>query len=179
MNIIEKAKKYAVEQHKSVNHKYGDKDYSFHLEMVASFADKYKYLIDHDQRDNFVAAAWVHDVIEDCRQTYNDVLQATNIEVAELAYALTNEKGKTRKERANDKYYSDMRKVKGAVLLKICDRLANVIHSIQTNSKMLEKYREEHISFIFELGILKHTYADALKELGELFRAHFRNNKAK
>jgi hypothetical protein len=34
----------------------------------------------------------VHDVIEDCRETCNDVKKATNEEIAELAYALTNKK---------------------------------------------------------------------------------------
>ena len=34
----------------------------------------------------------MHDVIEDCRETYNDVNKATNEEIPELAYALTNEK---------------------------------------------------------------------------------------
>ena len=39
----------------------------------------------------------MHDVIEDARQIYNDVRQQLGETVAELAYSLTNEKGRNRK----------------------------------------------------------------------------------
>jgi (p)ppGpp synthase/HD superfamily hydrolase len=151
MNIIDKAKEYAINRHRSTNHLYDKKPYEYHLEMVYKEALKLSHLIPIEQRDNFLAAAWVHDVIEDCRETYNDVLTATNKEVAELAYALTNEKGKNRKERANKKYYDDMRKVSGAVLLKVCDRIANFKYSIMSKSRMVEMYKKENNSFINSL----------------------------
>ena len=107
--MIEKAKEYAIDCHSKTGHLYDGKPYETHLQMVFNTAKKFIHLIPDEHQENVLAGCWVHDVIEDCRQTYNDVKNVTNVEVAELAYALTNEKGKTRKERANDKYYEGIR----------------------------------------------------------------------
>lgn len=151
-DIITKSKEYAIKCHSETNHLYDGKPYEVHLSMVFRNAIQFSHLVPSDQRDSFLAAAWVHDVIEDCRQTYNDVLNATNKEVAELAYALTNEKGKNRKERANWKYYNDMRSVPNAVLLKVCDRIANMVYSIDSGSQMAKVYKDEHDSFVMSLN---------------------------
>lgn len=116
--------------------------------MVYNAAFVFQHLVEPEDRANFLAAAWTHDLIEDCRQTYNDVKGATNERVAELTYALTNEKGKNRHERASDKYYAEMRLVKHAVLLKVCDRIANAKYSFDKGSSMYEMYRRENESFI-------------------------------
>ena len=150
--IIDKAQQYARQCHTQTNHTYNGKHYEFHLEMVFDFAVKYAHLVPENQRDNFLAAAWVHDVIEDCRETYANVLAATNKEVADLAYALTNEKGKTRSERANAKYYEGIKQVPYAVLLKVCDRLANLSYSIETSAKKTEMYVRENESFMQHLN---------------------------
>lgn len=169
MSIIEKAKHYAISCHAETNHKYNGHPYEVHLEMVFCEALKYRELVPENHRDNFLAAAWTHDVIEDCRQTYNDVRRATNTEVAELTFALTNEKGRNRKERANDKYYEDMKSCPYAVLLKVCDRLANLQYSIDTGSRMTEMYLRENPQFIDRLYVGR--YADAFTDLQTLCRA--------
>lgn len=163
MNIIEKARQYAISCHSETNHKYNNEPYEVHLKMVYVQAFKYRELVPENHRDNFLAAAWTHDVIEDCRQTYNDVRQSTNTEVAELTYALTNEKGRNRKERASDKYYEDMKSCPYAVLLKVCDRLANLQYSIDTGSRMTEMYLRENPQFIDRLYV--GVYAEAFRDL--------------
>lgn len=150
-SIVDKAKEYAIKCHSETNHLYDGKPYEVHLAMVFRNAIQYSHLVPVGQQSNFLAAAWVHDVIEDCRQTYNDVLSATNKEVADLAYALTNEKGKSRKERANGKYYAEMRRTPNAVLLKICDRIANLTYSIDSGSRMAQIYAKENESFMTDL----------------------------
>ena len=166
MNIHEKARQYAIRCHRETNHKYDGKPYEFHLADVYKEAAKYCHLVPVEQRDNFLAAAWVHDVIEDCRQTYNDVREATNTEVAELAYALTNEKGKNRKERSSEKYYNDMKQVPFAVLLKVCDRLANFKYSISNGSRMAQIYAKENDAFVLALN--DGTCDEAFAELKSL-----------
>ena len=84
-------------------------------------AEKFIYLVAEEERENVLCACWVHDIIEDARETYNDVKKNTNETVAELAFALTNEKGKNRNERANDKYYQEMQETPNAVFIKYCD----------------------------------------------------------
>ncbi len=147
-NIVAKARDYAIECHRNANHKYAEiYDYSFHLGMVHHYADKYKHLLLEEYRNYALAGAWVHDCIEDARQTFNDVKKATNDFVAEIAYALTNEKGRTRKERASEKYYQGIMDNEIFTFVKICDRLANVKFSTMNNSSMVEVYRKEHEQF--------------------------------
>lgn len=116
------------------------------------------YLIPVEHQENVLAACWVHDVIEDCRQTYNDVKAKTNETVAELAYALTNEKGKTREERANEKYYEGIKKTPFATFIKVCDRIANYKYSKQQNNKMVKVYEKEMYNFIRKLYDKKYEY---------------------
>ncbi len=166
MNILEKAKKYAIKCHRETNHTYGGKPYEIHLEMVADFGEKFIDLVPKSERLHVLAGCWVHDCMEDCRQTYNDVKAETDEKVAELSYALTNEKGKTRKERANDAYYKGIRETPYATFIKLCDRLANSQYSKDNNPGMLEKYRNENNAFIKQL--YDKQYQPMIDELEEI-----------
>lgn len=146
--MIEKAKEYAIKCHTDTCHYYDTHLYSYHLQMVVDVANKFIHLIPEKDRDVVISSAWCHDLIEDIRNTYSDVLKATSLEVAEIVYALTNEKGKTRKERANEKYYSGIRNTPYATFVKLCDRIANIQYSMSQRSKMLEMYRKETPDFI-------------------------------
>jgi ribosomal protein S18 acetylase RimI-like enzyme len=144
---VEAARAYATACHAAVNQRYDDQPYSFHLGMVADMARTFQELLPSEQREVAVAGAWVHDVIEDARQTYNDVVKAVGVEVAEVAYALTNEKGRTRGERANDRYYEGIKESPVAWFVKVCDRLANVTHAADRGGRMVEVYRKEYAEF--------------------------------
>ena len=146
--LEEKAERFATEKHDAIGHRYAGFPYTYHLKLVRKFAKKFMYHIPPEDRDLVFAGCWVHDTIEDALQTYNDVKEACGEEVADLAYALTNEKGKNRKQRASDKYYDEMRLVKYATFIKLCDRLANVYHSLDSQTKRMNKmYAEEHLVF--------------------------------
>lgn len=149
--MLEKTKQYAIGCHENVNQKYGDQPYSFHLNMVFEVAQEFSYLIPNDELENVYCGCWVHDLIEDARETYNDVLRNTNKTIAELAFALTNEKGRTRAERANDRYYLGIRETPNATFIKLCDRIANIRFSGSEGSAMLKKYRNEHAAFVAKL----------------------------
>lgn len=146
--VVSRARDYAIKAHADTNHKYGSiLSYSFHLYMVYGYALDFIHLIPEDERDFVLAGAWVHDIIEDARQTYNDVKAATSPEVADIAYACTNEKGKIREDRANGKFFAELRKLPFGVYVKICDRLANVSYSKFTGSRQFEMYRKEAVEF--------------------------------
>jgi (p)ppGpp synthase/HD superfamily hydrolase len=138
--------------------------------MVNQVAQDFKHLLD-DTKDYFTGenyrgpkqdqvtlrtaclrATWGHDLIEDCRVSYNDVKNHLGQEAADIVYAVTNEKGKNRSERANDKYYEGIRNTPGAVFVKLCDRIANVQYSKMTKSRMFEMYRKENDNFMTKLG---------------------------
>ena len=166
--LVSKAREYATLQHFKTNHKYDGQPYDVHLQMVYDFACKYVHLLpDNKTISEVLAACWVHDVIEDCRQTYNDVKNVLGEKVADIAYALTNEKGKTRKERANDKYYEGIRNTPFATYVKICDRLANATYSKQSGSKMVEAYKKENEDFKKQLWSL--AYQEMFDDLAGCF----------
>ena len=134
--MLEKTTTYAIKTHQAVNHKYGDHGYEFHLQMVHEVAEKFIYLVAEEERENVLCACWVHDIIEDARETYNDVMKNTN------------EKGKNRNERASDKYYQEMQETPNAVFIKYCDRIANIMYSKKQRSGMFGKYKKENDNFI-------------------------------
>ena len=121
--------------HRDVNQFYEFKPYAYHLNQVAACVTRYLSSVLSDEEDILpvLFAAYFHDSIEDARLTYNDVRKIASeymeqeqaFLAAEIVYALTNEKGRNRKERANDKYYEGIRTTPYAPLVKACDRLAN------------------------------------------------------
>jgi len=102
---------------------------------------------DKKDRDTVIAGCWAHDLIEDAAVSYNDVLKNTNKIVAEYVYALTNEKGRNRAERANAKYYYDIRIYKHASFIKLCDRIANTEYSKTHNNGIFKMYIKEFPNF--------------------------------
>jgi (p)ppGpp synthase/HD superfamily hydrolase len=165
MKLSEKARIYASECHARVNHFYGKHPYAFHLEMVAETAKLFlTENYSEEEKELILAACWVHDVIEDARETYNDVKNALGEEVAEIAYALTNEKGRNRAERANDAYYEGIRNTPHAILVKLCDRIANITYSKETKAYLLEVYKKENDNFCKKLGS-EEKYAAAYAHL--------------
>ena len=182
---------WILEQHRSTNHLYSDYlPYEFHLRMVRNVGEQFKYLLDNtkdyftgepyrgpqqDQvtlQDACLIGTWGHDLIEDTRVSYNDVKNHLGQEAADIIYAVTNEKGKNRKERANDKYYEGIRNTPGAVFVKLCDRIANVQYSKMTGSRMFEMYKKENDDFLTKLGFVDgqaHPYGELSKYLENLF----------
>lgn len=164
---------YAIEAHQSTNHLYDDKPYSVHLVMVASYAQKYIEKIPFEHRDDVINACWLHDTIEDTRKNYYDIFNISNKTVADIVYAVTNEKGKNRRERANDKYYRGIAEQSFAVFVKLCDRLANVKYSKDMNSDKFEMYRNENKSFLKSLIYnhnLESDYDDMISELNSYLK---------
>ncbi len=169
---------FAINAHEKTNHLYDQNPYAVHLGIVISYAQKYIHLLPQSLQEDVISACWLHDTIEDCRLTYKDLEKETNTNVAEIVYAVTNEKGKDRKERANAKYYEGIRNTAGAIFVKLCDRLANVKYSKDTNSRMLDVYKNEYHEFINALfphnlsnDTEKMLYFPILKDLEEIINS--------
>lgn len=151
------------------NQKYNSSlPYSFHLESVYSIATKYLKLIPKDKYDIVFAAAYGHDLIEDARMSYNDVVRLVGKESANIIYCCTEEKGKNREERHSSKFFMELRKNRLAVYVKLCDIMANVLFSIITNSSMFNKYKSEFPmvkTYLYEEG----EYDKIWEDLEKLF----------
>ena len=155
--------KFAINGHKEINHKFDTLPYKYHLLICEHIALMFIHLVDDIDRINVICGLWLHDTLEDCKQySFNDVKKISNIIIAELSFALCNEKGRFRKDRANDKYYSDIKTLKDATFIKLCDRLANIIYSKTFDSSMYLVYKKEHEHFKIKL------YDEKYKEMFDL-----------
>lgn len=160
---IELIKQSAHQLHEHVNQHY-DKvhPYGFHLDMVVRYVYKYGHEVCASEQDvlPLFFGAYYHDSIEDARLTYNDVMKTARqymseeqaLMAAEIAYALTNDKGRTRAERAGEKYYLGIRETPYAPFVKLADRLANISYSFshgnEANAHMKEVYGKELPHFL-------------------------------
>ena len=149
--------------HSSVNQTYGEGlPYGYHLDMVACAVGDYGYLVCACANDvvPLLFGAFYHDSIEDARLTYNDVMQVARgfmnddqaLMAAEIVYALTNDKGRNRAERAGERYYAGIRQTPYAPFVKLCDRLANITYSCSAensvNQRMKDIYKGEMHHFL-------------------------------
>ena len=160
--------------HASVNQNYDQvHPYGYHLDMVAKLVQRYGYYVCSDEADvlPLLFGAYYHDAIEDARRTYNDVLRTARqfmdeeqaLLAAEIVYALTNDKGRTRAERAGERYYQGIRSTPYAPLVKLADRLANATYSFRhlnekndfsgLNAQMREVYRREMPHFLQSITV--------------------------
>ena len=137
---LEHFRQLAHDLHQSVNQTYaGILPYGFHLDMVVEGVRNYGYLVCVREEDvlPLFFAAYYHD----------QALMAT-----EIVYALTNDKGRTRAERAGEKYYQGIRETPYAPFVKLCDRLANITYSCtgegNKGTRMREVYKGEMPHFL-------------------------------
>ena len=166
--VINEIRNDAHALHASVNHAYDRiRPYGFHLDMVVNWVRKYIGEVCDSEQDvlPIYFAAFYHDSIEDARLTYNDVMK-TALQVmdsqqaylaTEIVYALTNEKGRNRAERANEKYYEGIRETPYAPFVKLADRLANTSYAFSKGTadslRMSKVYREELPGFLEALKV--------------------------
>ena len=166
--IINEIRNDAHALHASVNHAYDRiRPYGFHLDMVVNWVRKYIEEVCVSEQDilPIYFAAFYHDSIEDARLSYNDVMKIAQelmdeeqaYLAAEIVYALTNEKGRNRAERANEKYFAGIREIPYAPFVKLADRLANTSYAFSKGTadslRMSKVYREELPGFLDALKV--------------------------
>ena len=162
-DVLSRIRAAAHDLHASVNQTYGnDHPYGYHLDMVVDAVRTYGHYVCASADDvlPLFFGAYFHDSIEDARLTYNDVTatarhfmsDAQAFVAAEIVYALTNDKGRTRAERAGERYYQGIRVTPYAPFVKMADRLANITYSCKhtdaDNNHMREVYRRELPHFL-------------------------------
>lgn len=141
---VEKARAFAMERHG--DQAYGTLPYVAHLDLVASNVRRYGLAYGSNRVVRLVAA-YLHDVVEDTPTTVAEVRALFGDEVADLVWAVTNEPGSNRKERAVATYPKIRAAGRDAVALKLCDRIANVEFCRAQRDHRLRMYQKEHASF--------------------------------
>ena len=144
MELVERASEFAKRAH--AGQKYGGGDFwTMHLarvvETLKSFGEDNPILL---------AAAWLHDTVEDTDVTIDDIRREFGDDVADLVWRLTDEEGRNRKER----HHLTHMKIRGrsdAVRVKLADRIANVESAFEERSHLRGLYREEYDAFFEDL----------------------------
>lgn len=130
--LTSKAKRFALERHD--DQKYGDKPYGYHLQGVVELVEV--RMKGDPLLSTYVAAAWLHDTLEDTTATYKDLMDEFGLCIAEVVLRLTKEK--------YEGYCDYMNKVLGSAIareIKICDTLFNLTESFKDgNEKGIQKY---------------------------------------
>jgi (p)ppGpp synthase/HD superfamily hydrolase len=144
MPLVKKARDFAIEAHGK--QKYGDHPYIVHPEAVAGLLEYFGF-----GDEDLMAAAYLHDTLEDTKTTFGDLVRHFGTEVASLVYLVTDKPGKNRAER-HALTYTDTAKYSDAVALKLCDRIANVEASLDggnlnPSNRLYEMYKNEHKQF--------------------------------
>lgn len=161
MNLVQQAKNFATTAHGTQLRKYTLDPYINHLARVA------QTMIDLGMPDEVVAAAWLHDVVEDTIVTQEDVDVVFPPVVAQLVRVATDfgpETGLNRKARKLDtiarfrlmpEYLKPF-----AHTLKVADGLDNADSIKEHDPKFFKVFRVEKLALLEVL-----THADAgLKE---------------
>jgi (p)ppGpp synthase/HD superfamily hydrolase len=140
---------FALERHGEQDHgclKIGD-----HLadvaENVHKHYDPYVNISDHDQ---VIAAAWLHDILEDTKTKRHEIADHFGYRVFTIVNALTDKEGKNRIERHLHTYHL-IRRSPDATLIKLCDRRHNQERSIKHGEHWMAMYLKEFIYFKFAL----------------------------
>lgn len=132
LELEKRAEAYATEKHKG--QKYGEHDYTYHLRQVVANVTKRNQ--DHPLQSTLIAIAWLHDVIEDCDVTYEELAREFGVAVAFAVARLS--------KHPNLSYQEYMELIVGTALareVKTCDTMANMVESIKSgNTKGLAKY---------------------------------------
>lgn len=116
MNIVDKARDFAIKKHNGHLDDNGD-DYAMsHLFVVVDI------MLGVDRADdNLRAAAWLHDTLEDTETTLEELKQEFGDDIAGLVLEVTHEG-----EADNHGYYFPHLHSKRGIMLKFADRLSNM-----------------------------------------------------
>lgn len=157
--IIQFAKDFAIQNHGEQDH--GCLKIGEHLADVASHVSHHAKKSETSElyHDTTVAAAWLHDVVEDTSVTLElleDALHDAKFAFDDVFYvtqtvrAVTDGSGRSRKER-HLKTYWKIRDNAQALLVKLCDRRHNHERSIRHGEIYAAMYAKEYDYFKFAL----------------------------
>lgn len=144
MYKVRKAFLMAYEFHK--HQKYEDDPYLVHLFDVYNVLRRYGF-----DDPALLAAALLHDVIEDTPASYRRVSEEVGEDVTEIVFACTDELGRNRKERKEKTLPKLVEWTKergpGALTVKLADWVANVEACCRSDPRRLQMYQKDWPAF--------------------------------
>lgn len=123
MNIVERAKEFATKAHYGQKRKYGNRDYIYHPEQVVKYLQNKGY-----NDENLLCAAWLHDVIEDCGVSFDELVKEFSYEVAHLVNEVSHPAAVSGNRQERWQVYIDHYNRASSLgkILKLADRVCNL-----------------------------------------------------
>ena len=121
-DLISRAERFARVCHGGQFRKGKAKEpYANHLEEVAKLTERW------GGGENAIAAAWLHDTVEDCPPTsFADLASLFGDEIAGIVAELTDDKSQLKAERKRRQVENATKKSNDASLVKLADKTSNV-----------------------------------------------------
>lgn len=154
MSAIEFAKK----AHEGQFRAFSMAPYFTHPVRVATLVMKYKK---SHAIDDLVVAALLHDVVEDTTVSLFDITMKFGHRVSGLVEELTSDEiAVLRQGKTEYLTYKMLNMSSWALVIKLCDRLDNVMDFIYASDKFVEKYTKETRSILKSLREQRHSLSN-------------------
>ncbi len=130
--------RFAQEKHKGQVRKFSGKEYFVHPSSVAKLVNKFT------KDKDLVAAAYLHDTLEDTNATEKELRENFGKTITDLVKELTSsDEGIKRLGKAKFLLDKMSKMSEGALTVKLCDRLDNVKDLDTGSAKFKDKYTKE------------------------------------
>lgn len=142
MNIIDKAQMFAAGAHAGVGQKrkYTGEDYIHHPVAVAEIVRN------NGGTDEMIAAAMLHDTIEDTPVTFGHIFSLFGDRVAEMVDALSN-KAKAEDGNRETRFFINVRALRDRLDMQSrVIKLADLIHNTQSITKYDQKFAAQYLA---------------------------------
>ncbi len=148
MDLIEKAKTFAKLKHGKDQRKYTNELYYTHPFAVV---DRLKTFNKYKNNKTILAAAYLHDTLEDTDTTYDELKYNFNKEIADLVQELTSDKKQYKNNKNETDYKAKAQYLtkkinnisKEARIIKLADREHNVSTMSGAPHSFIERYTKE------------------------------------
>lgn len=141
MSIISEARSLSRSLH-------GEEYFAEHLEKVASLimlTDSYRM---RDDKDEILAAAYLHDVLEDTDYPVADFIAKFGEKIYIWVQAISDRKDLPNRKTKKLEVYNRTRKHSVSICLKVADRLANIQRCVKNGrDDKFQMYLKEHYTF--------------------------------
>ena len=154
--MVVEAKMFATAAHAAIGQKrkYSGDDYIVHPQRVAAIVEK------HGGTDEMIAAAWLHDTVEDTDVTPILITKMFGVDVADIVEGLTDislpEDGNRAKRKSIDRMHSANASTE-AQFVKCADIIDNSWDIAENDLSFAKVYKSEVFLLLHAMTKVKHT----------------------
>jgi (p)ppGpp synthase/HD superfamily hydrolase len=156
--VIVKAAAFAARAHQGQFRKDGITPYFYHCAIVANIVERYCFHKDPSVKDCMVAAAYLHDTVEDCDISLQEIQNEFGVVISGFVDGLTNvytkkaypEFNRAERKRCEANRLSNL--IVEVKQIKLADRLANVMDLDSLDGGFKHKFVDETRGILHAIG---------------------------